>query len=280
MKILANGLMGLMVVLLSVIGFIYYTEGAEAFSLKTVEVHEEQVMDGASINSLKIDTGSVDVKLVPSASDDIKVELAGEVSEKMEDAFTLTVAEKNGDLHVQLKREKQPAFTVFAINKHTQLTISVPEKMYDQVAMETTSGDLTIGEITSHDIELAAKSGDIFANKLEGEGGLSIKSTSGDIKAAEFSFKESALQSTSGDIFAEQAEAITILSVATTSGDVVVAPVAEAYSLDVQTNSGDGEFNVSGLLFQEKTEERVIGKKGNGGLSVEITTTSGDYQLN
>lgn len=279
MKILGFGLIGLVVIILSGIGFVFYTDGAEAFSTKTVVIHEDLQFAGKDINSLEINSGPVDVKVESANTDSISIELNGEVSEKMKDAFELTTTEKNGNLNINLERKYRETFTVFAINKHTQLTVIVPEKMYEKVRLTTTSGDLSIQKMSSRELELAATSGDIHSKKLEGAASLAIESSSGDIQADELSFDEVTLKSTSGDIIAGKAAAVSSLSVESTSGDVEVETAADSFSLNIQTNSGDGEVTIPGILYEEKNEDRMIGKKGNNELSIQIKTTSGDYHL-
>lgn len=63
------------------------------------------------------------------------------------------------------------------------------------------------------------------------------------------------------------------------SGDIVLIGVSDSYNLDFKATSGDGIINVPGFLFEEKSEHRILGRTGNGELSIMVRTTSGDLKL-
>jgi lia operon protein LiaG len=83
MKKLGLVLALLAVIIFSGIGFIYYTEGAEAFSTKMVTIHEQQSIHDHGVKSLKINSHSVDVEVLPYSEDTITVKLNGKVSKKL-----------------------------------------------------------------------------------------------------------------------------------------------------------------------------------------------------
>jgi lia operon protein LiaG len=259
MKKLGFGLFLIMVILFAGVAFIFYTEGADAFSTKVVKIHEEHSLDGEDLNEIQIKTSSTDVKVLPHSKAEVKVELNGEVSEKLKDAFELEVSELNGLLHVELHRKTRPSFTVFAINKGAALTILLPSKMYKEILVQSTSGDIDANDVSSNRINLKATSGDIKAENLVANSNLSIESTSGDVESLR----------NSGDHLMYKA----------TSGDVSITTGSQSFTVDFKGASGDGEVDVPGFLFEELSEERILGKIGKGEQAITVRTTSGDFSL-
>lgn len=240
MRIIKYALLTIGVMLLSSIGFIYHTEGADAFSTKIVEIEESHLIPGKKIKHILINSKSTDVTLIPHLQEDIQVELKGEVSEKLKDAFVLTIEEFNNSLHVDLDRLTRPSFTVFAINKETKLTVRVPSKMYEDIAVESTSGDIIATNLMSDTLSLSAKSGDIKGENLSGISAFSLEAT---------------------------------------SGDILLKKMTNSYSIDFKSTSGDGNIDMPGFLFEEMSEHRILGRYGNDEQKIIIRTTSGDFKL-
>jgi lia operon protein LiaG len=257
MKKLGYGLLFFMAVLLSGVGFIFYNEGANAFSTKVVELHEEQSIMGKTVSRISITSRSTDVVALPHTQDEIVVKLKGEVSEKMANAFELTVTEHNGEVQVEVDRNTRPSFTVFAINKGTLLTVLVPEKIYDEITIEATSGDIHAAELTANSLALQATSGDMSGENLVGGSQLLFKTTSGDIESLHNQANKMIVEATSGDIMMDMEE--------------------HAYSVDFKGD--EGKVDVPGFLFEEMSEERIQGKKGEKGMTIFVRTTSGDFVL-
>ncbi|MBB6455332.1 DUF4097 and DUF4098 domain-containing protein YvlB [Salirhabdus euzebyi] len=257
MKIIGVCLITILTILISGIGFIFYTEGADAFSFNTVKIQENQQIQGDDIQNIYISSGSTDVELVKHSGNEIDIELDGEVSEKMKDAFDLKVSETNRTLEVELDRLMRPSFTVFAINKGTKLTIKIPSNMYQDIIVESSSGDIYVNGITSDKVDLQAKSGDITIKNSFAQTAF-LKANSGDI--------------TGSDLLTVDAK--------TTSGDISLSTKENSFTLQFKSNSGEGEINVPGFLFEKKEEDLIVGKLGDGEYSMSIRTNSGDFLLN
>ncbi|RSK25961.1 hypothetical protein EJF36_03085 [Bacillus sp. HMF5848] len=64
-----------------------------------------------------------------------------------------------------------------------------------------------------------------------------------------------------------------------TSGDVIVDMGSQSYALDFKGMSGDGVVDVSGFMFSEKSDERIVGQIGKGDTMVFVRTKSGDLTV-
>ncbi|MBE4909545.1 DUF4097 family beta strand repeat protein [Bacillus luteolus] len=261
MKNIGYGLLFMLVVLLSGASFIYYTEGAEAFSTKLYELKENHSIDGHDIKNIEITSGPTDIEVIPHSEDVVTIELSGEVSEKMRDAYELDILEKGEALQVKITRVKHPSFTVFAINKGTLLTVKVPAKMYEELEVATSSGDITTTNLSTKNLFLTATSGDIVTDNLKVTSDFLIETKSGDIVSS---------NSNGGN-----------MEFNATSGDVTLSMNIDSYMLEFSGKSGEGKVETGGFQYEHSTESFILGKKGNGsGTSIKVETTSGDFYLN
>jgi lia operon protein LiaG len=161
---------------------------------------------------------------------------------------------------ITVDRIKSPSFTVFAINKRTILTVKVPEKMYKDISILTTSADISAENLTSEDVKLVATSGDIQAENVKGSSSLQFKTTSGDIQSIHNEGKNIGLLAKSGDVLLEMDQ--------------------PSYQIDFYGTSGEGEVHVPGFQFEEKSESRIKGRIGsNNGPTITVKTKSGDFTL-
>jgi lia operon protein LiaG len=260
MKKLGLVLALLAVIIFSGIGFIYYTEGSEAFSTKMVNIHEKQSVNDKGVKAIEINSESVDVKVSPYSESTISIELNGKVSEKLRNAFDLKVSESNGTLSIVVDRTKSPSFTVFTINKRTVLTVQIPEKTYEEISVLSSSADLDIEDLKAESVKLGAKSGDIHAENVNASSFLTLKTTSGDIYSIDNKGQNMQFDAKSGDVNLEMDH--------------------PSYQLDFHGTSGEGEVRVPGFQFEEKSENIIKGRVGTDSpLTITVNTKSGDFSL-
>ncbi|MDR6120476.1 DUF4097 and DUF4098 domain-containing protein YvlB [Bacillus sp. SLBN-46] len=125
---------------------------------------------------------------------------------------------------------------------------------------------------------LKASSGDVTAKNISSKE-LTIQATSGDIAVNGIDAKQISVHTTSGDIDGARVAGFTHLTLEATSGDISLNTRETSFILDFMSTSGEGEVTVPNFLFEEKTEERIIGNKGEGNHSITVKTTSGDFSF-
>ncbi|MCI3921081.1 DUF4097 domain-containing protein [Paenibacillus sp. TRM 82003] len=181
MRIIGYGLLFVIVIMLAGGGFLYYSEGPDAFSLETVALREEREVSGEGIQRVRIQTGPTDVRVMEAVgATRVTVELEGEVSTKLRDAYELEVRTEDGELQVELSRKVSPSFTVFAINRGVQLTVHLPERLYEELQVHTASGDVSVRQVEAVRMELHAGSGDVRLLPASATYTLDFASRSGD----------------------------------------------------------------------------------------------------
>ncbi|RFU62134.1 DUF4097 family beta strand repeat-containing protein [Peribacillus glennii] len=290
-----------------------------AFSFKNAPVFEKKVIENPDIKRISAnDMAFGDVKLVPDDTDKITVVLKGEVSERLKDEVHIRVKESNDELLITME-ELDPKFWFGFTNLDVTTEIMIPQKSYDLIFLETSSGDIEANDFNAKQITLNASSGDIKAQNskakesyeaITSSGEINVKSIvadeivfnakSGDINGAGLHAKNSTIEASSGEIIIKDATGeitadvssgnITIdndkisgnLTATASSGDVIVNYKENPASLavDYRGSSGEGNVNIKGFLFEEKTEDRILGKIGGGTYEVKVRTSSGDFELN
>lgn len=269
-------------------------------SFNTVNVHQKEVIKGNSIKKLIIKTDSTDVLLVPADKDDITAEFKGKVSKNIKDTFHLSAKKSGSKAEITMEREDKVKLSQRVMNiSKSRLTIEVPEKMYDKIAIESASGDIELKELKAKEASVEASSGDVSADAIMAESQFSIKVASGDISAKDLSAEllefssasgdmelfnlsgEIKADSASGDVTVDQEEINSDITVDSASGDVQLetGKKPESLAVDFKANSGDVSIKLTGLLFEEKSENEMVGKLGEGKYKVKVRTSSGDIQF-
>ncbi|MFS1514207.1 DUF4097 family beta strand repeat-containing protein [Chengkuizengella sp. SCS-71B] len=306
--------LGIILIIVGAAGAFVFIDDA----FETVDIFEEKIASGNQYNNIEIDTSSVDVNVIPTEKGELIVTLSGEVSKRYEEVYDLILEERGDMLQIELK-EKNIFFNVgFVINK-VDLQVEIPQKLYDSVKVDVTSGDIevaqlqandltlttssgnvTIEELNANDVELAATSGNISAKNgvissdilMETSSGnidaeniisntLTMEVASGNIEYTNNEVKTSNLQTSSGNITIYNDELKGDINAKTTSGDITIDFEQENESLvfDFKTSSGDVDIRGEGYLFEEKSDTRAIGKVGSGEYSIKARASSGDITL-
>lgn len=179
--------------------------------------------------------------------------------------------------------------------------IDVPEKLaFDRVKIDVTSGDvrflaqcgeeLTIGTVsgdidaggsTTLNVSASSTSGEITLANLTVADTLAIATVSGDVELKASGANDARLKTTSGEIELTDARITGKLSIHTVSGDVEFDR-ADAGELEIQTTSGEVEGTLlTGKTFDVHTTSgsvRVPESESGAGLC-SVHTTSGDVSL-
>ncbi|MFE7062122.1 DUF4097 family beta strand repeat-containing protein [Sutcliffiella sp. NPDC057660] len=306
----------LLILILIVVGVtVAAGQFTDVFSFKTVGFQDAKSVNGDGIKKVEVDVSSIDVKVVSTNSEEINVKLAGEVSERYKDDFKLKVKENGDTLKVGIE---EPNFRFGTIMINLQMVIELPEKEYESIRLYASSGDFEIkgiramemltevssGDIRAEDVTVAslyeldassgdmrltnvkaemfivsASSGDIRLDGVEGE--VTVDTSSGDITVYDAA-GDLTLEASSGDITIDNKEVQGNIQAEATSGDVKVSfrDAPASLSLDFRASSGDGTVNLEEMLYEEKAEDEIRGKIGDGKFMLKVRTTSGDFSLN
>ncbi|WP_462409900.1 DUF4097 family beta strand repeat-containing protein [Neobacillus sp. Marseille-QA0830] len=310
----------LALVIIGVVGVIMSinTSGAEAFTFSSVGVHQSKEASAEGIRNVRIESPTVDVKLVSTNGDKIEAEFSGKAGKKSKNLYKLDMAKDGNTLKITMDKEDKFQFMMFNFTK-VELNVKVPEKVYDSIEIKAASGDINLEEIQGKVITIETQSGDIKATDAVAEDHFVLHASSGDIVASEnrsnqMEFVTSSgditinnneakgtdlvtssgdivsgntvsedikMNTSSGDIVAKMKEMKGNVELEASSGDIDVSFTKSPTSLkvDYKTSSGDGIAHLDEMNYSEKSEHRIVGKIGDGKVTLTARTSSGDFTI-
>lgn len=182
------------------------------------------------------------------------------------------------------------------------IQVEVPHGKSFAVQHRSTSGDLTLENVTPYAVYAETTSGDMEVRLSKRTAGVVLKSTSGDI-AGEFDADKLHIQSMSGDVdYRGTASDVTVSTVSgdiqldgnlplakltTVSGDVTLYAGAESREVDVHTTSGDIDARVAPSMAVHAEISSISGDVTNrvpdagpaSQLQLQAKTVSGDVRV-
>lgn len=289
------------------------------FSGNTVEINEREVVDGTPITDFDIYSTSTNVYVIPHDQEEISIELSGRVSDKLKNSFKLDVQTNGSKLGIKVERENQTVKNIFGtIVLNTKLEVYVPEKMYEAINVNTSSGKITIEDVQAKDLEINASSGKIIVSNVIAENALQLQTSSGRIEALNNQATSLQAKASSGAITINeiQASSMTIttssgkieiinsvgeitaaassgsisidnkqlsgdITAATSSGRVEIQfKETPSVTVDFKGSSGKGNVAIPEMVYEENKDNYIYGKVGSGDYTINVRTSSGGFQLN
>lgn len=271
------------------IGWNYMFDGSGVNFAKA----EDAVKVTSQTEKIYIDISSVETVIVPEDRDDVRAELKGKGTVKVD---------KHGDeIEVAVKRKGFFWFNWFEMDK-TKLTVYIPEDYEKNMAIELGSGDVVFKGHSSDspmklkNLAIDIGSGSMVLENLDVET-LAHQSSSGEaefnsIAAGSGSFEVSSgsvhVKSYSGKLEADvssgeleiQMERLTDdINLNVSSGDLELdLPDDADFSLNGKKSSGDISSDFP-LENKEETDNHLRGKHGNGKYKINADVSSGDIEI-
>jgi lia operon protein LiaG len=233
----------------------------------------ERTENLADITDIQMDLSSMDVVIVPTDSDEIKITYRGPESRK--DDVDLTVSVEDGTLSFT---QDQQFFSFFFWEFTPRvLEISLPIDYSAGINLENSSGDTSFtGSYQLTDFTSKVTSGDIRIENMDCDV-FNVRGSSGDIHLGQVTSDEVGIYVASGDV---TADAITgDGSIGSTSGDLSITSLSGI--VEVEVTSGDiriSSLSGSGTVYCTAGDVTVSVAEASGDLSVQ--TISGDLRLN
>lgn len=269
-------------------GFNFTELNTMRIETKTYEIKED-------FNDIIIQSTNSEIDFVLSMDDQCKVVC------RQADSMANSVIAQDGELKI-IQKDSRKWYDYFGFNfsKNASLTIYLPKKEYNSLALKTvsadalvpeelvfneaqlasTSGDITFMANAKNKLLLKSTSGDVIAENISGNL-VEAKTTSGEIFLSDISSSEIRANSTSGDIKISSSTAENYAQLESTSGSVIIDGF-DAEDLVIKTVSG----NAKGTLLTPKdfTTNTVSGRirvpsSQSGAGRCKISTTSGNISI-
>ena len=308
--------LGYLLVLIGLIAIIYMAgangknlfDGALSAVFKKVNI--EQAVDVSAVNKVVIETGSINVHVQQGSGSQAVVHLQGHSGRSFDDIGIKV----NGDT-LEIKPNWKKRFILSFSN--VKLNVQLPEKLWDELEVETGSGNIVIDNINSDEIELDASSGNITASKLKANdlsvkassgqlklsqlesGSASLKTSSGNIRLEDYMFDKLSAnassgniklidgqaeldgKTSSGNISVDSAELMHDMTLQASSGniEVIVDQTPQSLAVDYRGGSGRGRIQKDGFVYEDDDHDRIVGTFGNGEVKLKARTSSGNFTL-
>lgn len=248
-----------------------------------------------SIDSIKIETVSGQIRLLPTSDGVCRVECWE--NEKMKHLVSVA----DGALTVSCKDDRKWFDHITFFNfKSPSITVYLPESEYAALTVKGSTGDVFVSEdLTFGEANINITTGDVlFRADVKGE--LGIKLTTGDIELENMSAGSVYLNAATGDaevsnlncetfecdVSTGETELTNLIArehirIECTTGDVTLTS-CDAGELYIKTTTGDVEASLLSekvCIAKATTGSVNVPSFGSGGVC-EIKTTSGDIKVN
>ncbi|MBQ7841661.1 MAG: DUF4097 family beta strand repeat protein [Lachnospiraceae bacterium] len=260
------------------------------------------------IHAIEINLTNGDVELNCSSDPNAPVEVMGDTDE-IETAIT-----EDGTLIIRQGNTASATFFFKRGMRYSDIEVTLPQRLWDSISVKTTNGDIHADDpIASREFHATATSGDLYVSNVNSER-MNLRSISGDIRAdrlngnlhaetksgdvdvegtfgicelisisGDVSFlgesQELSGSSTSGDVNLEPAVLPVKLRASSVSGDCRVRiPANTGFKLSYRTSCGEFETNIAftGILREKRGD--VVYQDG-GSSEIELSSGSGDLSL-
>ncbi|MGM0846120.1 MAG: DUF4097 family beta strand repeat-containing protein [Bacillota bacterium] len=285
---------------------------------KTEEIYKDKTIIATNIDVITINTSSTDVTLSSHASEEIKIQLKGEISSKLEDNLRMDVTQRENTLDVKVRVERNNGFSFGIEIIKLELSVQVPRKVYEEIIVESSSGGIEAEDLEGKKVKFKASSGEVDAARIKvhtefksktNSGGIGLneidaplihaKASSGtvllqNLKAAEIHAKASSgrvigkkwignitAESNSGGIDLHSEKLTGNIDAEASSGDIMLyfEEKPESFSLDFSGSSGEAHLDLDGIQFEKKKDHRIKGTMGEGKYSIKVKTSSGNFDF-
>ncbi|MBW7458081.1 DUF4097 domain-containing protein, partial [Paenibacillus sepulcri] len=181
------------------------TMGRDGFwNFGTVDIAQNQAVDGTGAKNIILSMESMDVTVVKGPTNEIKASLSGKVSEKFVKSTKLKVVRNGDTVTVGVDAKNGFSFGVSIFN--AKLKLELPEQQYDSLALDSGSGNTSITDLAAQTLDVEAGSGNVKFNQLT-VGKLSLDIGSGNSTITDVTADTAELDMRSGVITVEKLKA-------------------------------------------------------------------------
>lgn len=268
------------------------------FGSNTKKVDIQKETAAAGLQNITIDTSSTNINVVKGSSDQVTARLHGNASSKKAEDIKLLFDQQADTLNIGV--DVPDRYTIGLDITNVDLTVEIPEKQWNTLKMETSSGDVKASNVRAQSFMASTSSGNIAVNDVESSA-INVEASSGEIKASGFKSSEAVFnagsgnialsggnaaikgETSSGDIQVDSSQLLYNTELKSGSGEVKVYLANEPASLsvDYRGGSGQGAIHWNGFKYTERDEDNRIlqGSFGNGGVLLKVRTDSGNFTL-
>ncbi|WP_058301408.1 DUF4097 family beta strand repeat-containing protein [Gorillibacterium timonense] len=277
--------------------------------VSSTQVEENKRVNSAEIDTIRVQATSTDVQVTAYDGEQIDVELKGNAAKNGN--VELWTEQKGSVLKVEVRMKRK---LFFSFSSSLDLVIKVPEKEFDEIRVQTVSGDQELSGLQTKELGTESVSGDVTVQnstgktsvktvsgeqtleKIQGDS-LTAASTSGTIQVRESDYTTLSLKSVSGDLVLEDVSGETTakttsgnldvelikmvpVSAHSVSGDIqVITPQEAVYEVKGKTVSGSIRTNSKDFQVVDSSKGHYSGNTGKEGPVIDVETVSGNIEI-
>lgn len=226
-------------------------------------------------SSIAIDVNEHDVTFRPAT--DGKCRVVADEGEKVTHAVTV----KDGTLSIAVEdgRKWYERWTFFAFES-PKMTVYLPEKEYDALTVESSTGDVTLpADFTFDSVDVTLSTGDITVDGAS-VGALSLSVSTGRTTVSDLTCRTFTSEGGTGDLTLKNVLVDGKMSIKRGTGDVDLQR-CDAAELSIKTSTGDvtGTLRTPKIFFADTSTGRVSVPQTTTGGRCEIKTSTGDIEI-
>lgn len=247
-----------------------FSGGAENYS-------REETLDAADVKEIEFEVGSMDMEIVPVSSDQIRARVSGKASKKNHDNIILKL-ERDGD-RVKVVADTNDGFSIGINIMDLDLRVELPARKWEELKLDTGSGDMDMRDIAARTIKVDGGSGDFTAEGIEadqfetvlGSGDLELQElkaanveltvNSGNTTIDQVTASKISIQGNSGNV--ELIDSDAELKTRIESGNILVETDKIKHAMNLETGSGDVTISTN----EQPDSARIKFTPGSGDLN-------------
>lgn len=236
------------------------------------ETNEYTLVD--EYQNISLVAATADIVVVPSETANTAVVCYEQKNAKH------AVAVKDGTLVIELENTKK-WYEYIGINFGSpKITVSIPRREYDVLAVQVSTGDIRIDKLSAEQISLSVSTGKVTATDVTCEGDMTVRVSTGKTNLTDVYCKNLMSSGDTGSLSLKNVIATEKYSIERSTGDVELEQ-CDAAELFIKTDTGDVSGTLrTGKAFETTTDTgRVNVPKGTAGGKCEIITNTGDIKI-
>ncbi|OED18412.1 hypothetical protein A9523_09985 [Bacillus cereus] len=250
-----------------VIAILFITIASSVFGFKVFQgkgFKKEKSFEINNIKEIEVDNENWNLEFKSTDANKIVISAQGEQVDKEIDPVKIENDENK--IVIKQKQKMNRFFNGFTFRKKNSISIAIPKKEIDKIALNNKSGDVKIRDIVVKNIMTKGKSGDEMIVGLSAEKGEFI-SQSGELVLKGSSVQELNIKSTTGDNYITNVSNSN-MNITSTSGEVLLKDMTEGKSLFIETKSGDIGVRYKGvpaslkLMAKSNSADVIVDLKG------------------
>jgi len=232
-------------------------------ALSTTKYETNTTLTETDYKNISIITDTADIEFI--LSDESKVVCYERVNEKH------VVEVKDGTLFIKLTDERK-WYEYIGINfESTKITVYLPKSEYGNVSVETSTGNITLGDILAESLDLAVSTGKVAVNNVTCKDDVNVEVSTGRTNITNLACKNLTTRGSTGGVNLKNTVATEKFSIERSTGDVKFDG-CDAKEITVKTDTG----SITGTLLTEKV---FVAHTDTGKISVPNTTSGGRCEL-